>query len=257
MSVIFFEEDYDRVVSEFTGDSPIQTIRQNVCDQIKTQANLVFSSMKAVQTSVHAAERVAQSFLTSMEWSPTSLVKTLANKAIDEAKKTIPKVPKEWDEVARIMNACNFLSSTVFTEPSSLAGSIQSFMVKSSRKLVTDITGELPEFSAAKLLDLIKQQLNVASFKINLDNYKKAIACMSTVCHVDIRPRAAELNAFLKRIYMTGSGELNIVALMKGCGITDPSKVLSISYALATYQSIEDSISESVDEGKKFLNSYF
>lgn len=257
MSIIFFEEEYDRATSIFTESNPIQTIRDSACGQIKAQANLVFGAMKAVQNTINAAERVAQAFLASMSWSPKSYVKALANKALKDALKMIPKVPKEWDEVVRIMNACNFINSTSLTEPSVLASSLQSEMTKQAKKSIKNITDELPEFSAANLINLIKGQLKTAQFKINLDNYQKAIACMSAVCHVDVRPRVAELNAFLKRIYMTGSGELNIVALLKGCGITDVDHIIGLSAALALFEEIDDAVTASVTEGKEFLNTYF
>ena len=228
-----------------------------LCKQADTLFESMMTTLEAIQQIPNALLAEAAAFVDSMVWSPQGDVVHALKGVLDNMDQMVPDV-SEYDEIAGLMNKCNFFSDTVFDMPSALVGSLADMLDGMAMDFIDWLTEDIPEVALGKLLNGIELSYKAdggISSQIKISN--KALSCLSAVCGMDVSAKQARLNALTSSLYVTATGLLDINSFMVSCGVSDPTSISLIEFANDTLNQVEENIDQSIQAGINVVNQFF
>jgi len=192
--------------------------------------------------------------LKEISWSPASQVDQAMGDIMNQYDKMVPDL-SDADEVTDMINACNFFSDNILGSPSALVQSIAGSCKDKAKDLMNSITGSLPEMDAANVYDELLNHLKSGGISVIVDNLKKALGCLDSVCGSDTSSQYQRLQNYLDDCKLNGNGEVTQDDLLEWSGITDPTKQANFKKTTDTTQGIYNDIDTKINDSVELFKA--
>jgi hypothetical protein len=230
-------------------------VQPAICTKIAEESDKMQAFLDASKQAVLDRVNSVKNFLHDMTWSTTADVLNSIQNVIDNAGTLIPDL-NEWDNVINTMIACDFLKKT-FPTPTSVVNGITEPIINNATNGIVALGNHLPEFTASKLFDDVSSSIEVDGVNDHISDIEGALACLSSICGVDITDRAQKLHTFIQDCSFKPSGELDFDKILSNAGITDPAKLNNINDVKDTFGAVKTQVVSKTSEGidvVKFLS---
>ena len=225
-----------------------------VCAKMGAEVDKILGVVQGFDKMLSAQMNSIKALLSSMSFSPKSLINANAAKLLANMNKMIPNV-KQFDEIAKIMSACVFLGKSPGFSPTSLLNGAVGDIKSNAMGLVRDLTGGLPEFNGAQLFNALKGQLKLGGISSGIVNINKGLGCLTAICGSDVSSKIAKLNGILGKYYLSATtGGLDAEALMKSAGL-DPDKIENMMTSISSVDNITDTLDAATAAAAKRLKN--
>lgn len=230
-------------------------VQSAICNKMGEDADKILDKLDTMKGVIQQGIKDFRKILETMSWSIPTDVLTAAENVLANAGSLIPDI-SEWQDVMDTLLSCAFLKDA-YSSPTAVVKSISDKITGASAEGIEALAGSLPEFSAAKAFDSVTSGVQTAKVDVDVTSVQGALACLASICGVDITSRTTRLNDFLSSCSLTSSGNPDLSKIMSDAGITDPSKIANMNVATSTFNNVQGQVKNSISQGTnvvKFLS---
>lgn len=203
---------------------PFSLVKTGFCGNLTNEFDKTMKAILATENQLNQGIRVLNAEIRNITtFSPVSVVKSFTDSLDANVAKLVPDLA-QFDEIAELINSCMFTKThSMLSKPSVFIQSMSAELKRTATDGMASLARVggtlLPEFSVSNLMGALKQQVNLFGINLMVGPAKQALNCMSAICGQSITSRAALLNSFINRYSLTGTGELDPIALLQSQGI--------------------------------------
>ena len=237
-----------------------QTLMQStLCQTMKSQADLLTTKLEMYANILFGKVDAAINYVNSLNWSPKSIVDQAAHDLLAGGNKYIPDL-NDADQIADMINRCNFLSNSALASPTALFSSAQNQFLAGFNSALSTLTNDLPEFSGAKLMQAIEQYIYYdTDFKDEIQALKGLLGCLQALCGTDISSYLTRLNNILRRGCLGTNGDFDQNKFYDAAGISGTAyKIDNLSNAYTTAKAALKNMTDALNSiGRTIKASYW
>lgn len=225
-----------------------------LCQSMNTNAQILILLLEGKAKIIRDMVNAVIDFISDLDWSAKDAVEQAAKDLIDGKTSYCPEL-SEVDAIVNMINKCNYLNNSIFASPSAFYTSAIQELNKGLNDAITALTSGLPEFSASKMIKEIMNFQNKMNFSKLIDDFKKLLGCLQSLCGLDIEPYLRRLNYIITSCRLDNNGNLDPDKIWAATGIDDAEKYASLFTALDSVIAAWDSLITSMDNIAKLLSS--
>ena len=196
----------------------ILSTRKLICDKMYNEFNILIRPIDSIKDTTKTQIDQVKSKLTGMNFSPPSEIADTITNLENDVQGMVPGVDNEdIDETLDFINNCDFLNENeILRNPISLLKGGTTSVIGEVAGLITELSGLLPEFDAAEIIENILNKFassdsgipNTLDLTNLIQSMEKLINCMSNRCGSEFASRVSSMTDTLDGVYT----ELNIVS---------------------------------------------
>lgn len=228
-------------------DQALNLVQQGVCAGMAAQADAVLLVLESFETLIVAQLEIIRNFLRMMSWSLPQELLDKINEVQNAAAGLIPDA-SDYDKLVEMAKSCNYLSQEQ-PDATALVNKTTGPLLDNANNTINSLVAGCPEFDAVGLFNGLLNMLNSKKIDIMTKELESILACMNSVCGMDIQGRLDRLNNFLSKCCLDGDGKLNMDSVLSSAGISDPNKRQAINDAKASGDAVTTGITDRASQG--------
>jgi len=236
----------------------MNVIQTGFCSKLTDEFDNRMNQLNALERQLDLKIKALKVGIASITgFSPHALLKKFESDVSKGIDSMVPSLAT-FDDLFTLANACLFTKNDpMLSKPSTLAKSIKNRVKANANSVLTNLAAAIPtEFALSNLVNALKSQIKTSKINLIVPEATQALNCISAICGYDVTIRIARLQNFISKYNLSGTGELDVDALLSSQGLGKEA-IKSINRVINQIDDVMNQIDTSFTSGVDRLKRLF